>query len=133
MNTIKRLSLSRYALSAILTLIPVCVFAGNNSMIAMQDSIQQTDSIDKIAVTDLQEYVVQGRNAFYKDGVLTVIPTEREKSYASDGNELLRFLQIPQLIYDFRERKISHMGATESFLSSSNLSSFIFVLFWGYT
>lgn len=71
---------------------------------------EPTDSAKEASATMLQEYVVTGKNAYYKDGVLTVIPTKREKERADGGNELLKFLLIPQLIYDPSSNTVNHIS-----------------------
>lgn len=71
---------------------------------------QPTDSAINASSTMLQEYVVTAENAFYNKGVLTVIPSRKQKKYSSDGNELLSYLHIPQLIYDPSNKTISHIS-----------------------
>ena len=90
--------------------LPLCAFSGN---------VAENDSIGNEKVTDLQEFVVKAENAYFKDGILTVIPTEKEKNSAISGNDLLRYLQIPTLRYYYRPMpfNFSHMcnlGAKEA-------------------
>lgn len=83
--------------------LPLCAFSGN---------VAENDSIGNEKVTDLQEFVVKAENAYFKDGILTVIPTEKEKNSAISGNDLLRYLQIPTLVYDHNTDKINHMDGS---------------------
>lgn len=86
------------------------MFAGLNGVDSLATSTN--DSIGNEKVTDLQEFVVKADNAYFKEGVLTVIPTKKEKEAAFDGNELLRFLQIPTLIYDYEKKQINHISGS---------------------
>lgn len=87
----------------------VVLLGNDNTGVSL--STLANDSVEKeLLVTDLEEFVVKADNAYIKNGVLNIVPTSKEKEAALDGNELLRFLQIPVLVYDFVGKKINHIS-----------------------
>lgn len=92
----------RYTLFIASIALPFCVFGTDTT---------ENDSIDNVKITDLQEFVVKGATTYIKNGVLNVIPNERQKEDAYNGTDLLSRLALPMLKIDPVSNAISYAGS----------------------
>lgn len=104
----------RISQAAVLLFLCICVNGAFslNAQEAEDKPAQETELSSDVKTTDLQEYVVTAKNAYYKDGVLKVYPSKRDKERASSGFELLQYLQLPQLIYTAGSNTITHISGS---------------------
>ena len=94
----------------VITLMTLTSNANLRAQNANQSTTTDNDSISKADITNLEEVTVIGANTYMKDGVLNIIPTERQKQDAFDGTDLLARLSLPMLTISPVTKAITYAG-----------------------